>query len=389
MRVVLALDKFKSTFTALQVNELIAEGIRAGNPKIEIIMRPMADGGDGTAALLAEAMGLEAMRVEVPDLLGRIIDTQIYWQNTRRVVIIDAAEILGISRAVGQKNVVQNATSVGLARLVQHALKLCPREIWIGIGGTFTADAGWGFAHAFGLEAFNESHELIAPKLENMAHIREMKIPGASGQLLKTKITAFCDVNAPATGAPVSLVSFLAQKGASKETFFDIEKSIVTFAQQLRAINSKVPHHTDAFTGCGGALCLGMSAVIPHFHMVQGAQMVAQMTALRSSVRKSNLVVCGEGCFDEQTFYGKAPQIVSQIALEEKVPVVGVFGRARFSPSSAIDIQIAQSKLNLNHAYVLFPDEKITSTFELMRHSRIKLFELGLDLARRIESKND
>ena len=155
MRVVLALDKFKGTFTALQVNELIAEGIRARNPKIEIIMRPMADGGDGTAALLAEAMGLEAMRVEVPDLLGRIIDTQIYWQSTRRVVIIDAAEILGISRAVGQQNVVQNATSLGLARLVQHALKLCPREIWIGIGGTFTADAGWGFAHAFGFFRIN------------------------------------------------------------------------------------------------------------------------------------------------------------------------------------------------------------------------------------------
>ena len=57
MRVVLALDKFKGTFTARQACETLAEGIRQRNPKIEIILRPMADGGDGTASILTSAPG--------------------------------------------------------------------------------------------------------------------------------------------------------------------------------------------------------------------------------------------------------------------------------------------------------------------------------------------
>lgn len=100
MRVALAFDKFKGTFSARDICEIVADGIRDRNPKIEIIQRPMADGGEGSASILAAVLGLEAMRVDVHDLLGKKVEANIYWQNTRRLAVIESAEVLGVSRSL-------------------------------------------------------------------------------------------------------------------------------------------------------------------------------------------------------------------------------------------------------------------------------------------------
>ncbi|MEY4066674.1 MAG: hypothetical protein RIR26_2882, partial [Pseudomonadota bacterium] len=163
MRVVLALDKFKGTLTSQQANECLAEGIRQRNPKIEVALRPMADGGDGSALVLAGYLGLEAMRVEVPDLYGKPTEAHIYWHNSRRVAVIESAEVLGSSRTVAHRFDTLRAASTGLGLLIKKAFDLRPVEIWVCVGGTMTADGGWGLAQVFGLKAQDSEGHDLAP----------------------------------------------------------------------------------------------------------------------------------------------------------------------------------------------------------------------------------
>lgn len=55
-RVLLATDKFKGSLTASQVAAHLAAGIAAERPDVEVVRRPVADGGEGTL-VAAESTG--------------------------------------------------------------------------------------------------------------------------------------------------------------------------------------------------------------------------------------------------------------------------------------------------------------------------------------------
>ncbi len=379
MRVVLALDKFKGTFSAQEACELLAEGIRHRNPKIETIIRPMADGGEATASILGSSMGLETMRVHVPDLLGKSAEAHIHWHNARRLAVIESAEILGISRTiVAHETALQTSSTVGLGKLIQKALELRPLEVWICVGGTMTADAGWGVAHAFGLTALDENGHILTPSLENMGQIAQVVLPEPTDLLKKTRIIALCDVNAPAIGNHLSLSSFLAQKGADLNSIDEIRRRITLFWGFLKEKNSALPTLEAAFMGAGGGLCIGLSAIFPNFKMELGAQKVAQATALKQCLGDVDLVVCGEGCLDEQSLYGKAPSIVSHLASDHQTRSIGVFGKVVGNES------ILKEQMGLSEIIKVFesvPQGKV----DIVRMTKIRFHEIGGEIANRLE----
>lgn len=380
MRVVLALDKFKGTLTSQQANECLAEGIRQRNPKIEVAIRPMADGGDGTASVLANYMGLEAMRVEVPDLYGKLTEAHVYWQNSRRVAIIETAELLGSSRAVAHKSDTLKATTTGLGQLIKKAFDLRPAEIWIGVGGTMTVDGGWGLAQVFGLRARDTDGNDLAPSLTNAEKISVIDRTPMPEFMMKTKIVALCDVLAPVVGQGVKLAHFLPQKGIASDQISIVEQSVKTFWSQLQRSNPFVPNLESPYTGAGGGLCLGLAAVFPNFSMELGASRIARVAALAQCFQGANLAVCGEGCLDEQTLSGKAPQVVAQVAKEHGIPVAGVFGRI------AEDQNRLVNNLGLNHSFVITSQQLMHASTELSRLSRNRFHEIGIEIAHLLES---
>jgi glycerate 2-kinase len=197
MRVVLALDKFKGTLSARQACEFLAEGIRARNPKIEVILRPMADGGEGTAAILSASLGMEALKLTAQDLTGKATEAHIHWQNGRRLALLETAELLGIARVMGKPTNILKTNSAGIGRALLKSLELRPQEVWVGVGGTLTADAGWGLAHILGLRAFDSRGNILDPVLSNVEKIDRMETKEVPALLQRLRVTALCDVNAP------------------------------------------------------------------------------------------------------------------------------------------------------------------------------------------------
>ena len=379
MRVVLALDKFKGTFDARQACKQLADGIRHRNPKIEITLRPMADGGEGSAAILAACLGMEAMRVEVPDLLGNPTDAHVFWQHSRRIALVESASVLGVHRALAFEDALMRSNTVGVGSLLSRAFDLRPQEVWIGVGGTMTADAGWGLASLFGLRATDASGAVLSPCLANMDKIAQISFTEQPDYLKKTRIVALCDVNAPVKGGDVSLASFLEQKGATSSSVPTIEKKITTFWALLKAQKPSLPRLEDAFMGAGGGICLGLTSVFPQVRCELGATKIARATALGSCFQGATLAVCGEGCLDEQTLYGKAPSVVSQIAQEHQTPLLGVFGRCDGAASHMAE------RLNLAGTHFLFPPESHHATSDLVRLSKQRFHEIGIEIAHQVE----
>ncbi len=381
MRVLLALDKFKGTFSAREASESIAAGIQHRNPKIDVATLPMADGGEGTAQIIAEKIGADVRSVCLPGLSASAINTPLFWHNERRIAILESATVLGANNGLAEEKFLLQSSSAPLGHLIQKALELRPNEIWIGVGGTLTADAGWGAASVLGLDALDSQENILTPCIANMDKIASFRIHPQNFDVLKrTRMVALCDVNAPAAPvSAVSLASFLPQKGASPSSVASIEKNIMNFSAKLSAANSNILSPTHAYTGAGGGLCIGLSAISQNFATEAGAHTVARINALTSHLAGSNVVVCGEGQLDEQTLFGKTPLIVTQLAHKARVPVWGVFG------SSAVQNDAIQKQMGLQNLSVLFY-QKPHSHSELVRQSRVRLQEVGVAIAHWLET---
>lgn len=57
MKTVIAIDSFKGSMTSMEAGNAAAAGVKAVFPDAEIVVRPLADGGEGTVEALTTGMG--------------------------------------------------------------------------------------------------------------------------------------------------------------------------------------------------------------------------------------------------------------------------------------------------------------------------------------------
>ena len=76
MNVVIAIDSFKGSLSSLEAGESAANGIKKVYPDATTVIRPLADGGEGTVdALVAGCGGNDSfLYIYVPCSVGRAKD---------------------------------------------------------------------------------------------------------------------------------------------------------------------------------------------------------------------------------------------------------------------------------------------------------------------------
>ena len=65
MKVVIAIDSFKGSLSSVEAGNAAADGIRRAFPDAECVVRPLADGGEGTVDALVAGMGGVVREVDV------------------------------------------------------------------------------------------------------------------------------------------------------------------------------------------------------------------------------------------------------------------------------------------------------------------------------------
>lgn len=368
-RVLLAPDKFKGTLTAVEVAAHLAEGITAERPDVEVVVRPVADGGDGllAAALLA---GFAPVDLVAADALGEPARTRYAARADGREAVVEMAEVCGLARLTGPA-APMTATSLGLGEVVAHALDAGATSLLVGIGGSASTDGGAGLLQALGARLLDADGHDLGPGGGSLGRLARVDLTGLHPGLARARLTVACDVDNPLTGPHGAAAVYGPQKGAD--------------AQQVRALDDALAHLADVVArhtgtdlrdvpGAGAAGGVGYAALaLLGARLRPGAEVVLELVGLHEALAGATLVVTGEGSLDAQTLHGKAPAAVAAAARAAGVPVVAVAGRV------ALDAQqLTGAGFGAAHALAALarrPEESFTRPGPLLR-------EVGRRIAR-------
>jgi len=335
MRILVAPDSFKGTLSAAESAEAMAEGIRegfsrAGHPPPELVLCPLADGGEGTAAILAEALGGRWVPATVTGPLpGRTVEAgyvEVPGEVPGAIVELAAASGLG-HLAVDERDPLRTTTA-GTGELIRLAAQGGAGWIWLTLGGSATVDGGTGMATALGWRFLDWAGAPVPPGGGALESIASIQRPGV-GELTLPPITVLRDVDNPLLGPSGAAPVFGPQKGASPL----VVDRLASGLGRLADLAEEGRDSLRVVAGAGAAGGAGFGAMVfLGAEMKRGFRVVADAVELESRVRDADVVVTGEGRLDSQSLEGKVVAGVLEIAGRVGVPVDAVVGREDLGP---------------------------------------------------------
>ena len=321
--IVIAPDAFKGTATTHDAAAYLAEGIAEALPDAELILVPMADGGEGTASCF------DGTPVTLPttDAAGRLTEaTYMFNDGDVAEAYIDVAAASGL-HTVADHPVPLTGDTYGTGVLIADAVTRGAQRIILGLGGTATVDGGTGILVALGATPQDKAGHPLRPGGGSLTELAgfdtaQLNIPAAAVEWV-----LLTDVTNPATGPDGAAAVFGPQKGATPEDITLLDAALA----QLCDI-CEVDPSTPGF-GAAGGLPIGITWLSTlmhgnhsHIHVLPGARMVAESVGLPELMQSADLVVTGEGRFDKQSTRGKVVGTVLDMAVATDVPVVVVAG---------------------------------------------------------------
>ena len=321
--IVIAPDAFKGTATTHDAAAYLAEGIAEALPDAELVLVPMADGGEGTASCF------DGTPVTLPttDAAGRLTEaTYMFNDGDVAEAYIDVAAASGLP-AVADHPVPLTGDTYGTGVLIADAVTRGAQRIILGLGGTATVDGGTGILVALGATPQDKAGHPLRPGGGSLTELAgfdtaQLNIPAAAVEWV-----LLTDVTNPATGPDGAAAVFGPQKGATPEDITLLDAALA----QLCDI-CEVDPTTPGF-GAAGGLPIGITWLSTlmhgnhsHIHALPGARMVAESVGLPELIHSADLVVTGEGRFDKQSTRGKVVGTVLDMAVAADVPLVVVAG---------------------------------------------------------------
>ena len=163
MKIVLAPNAFKGSLTAMEAADAMAQGVLRACPKAEIVKVPVADGGDGLAEVLLDALGGEVRTVMVQGPRGAPLAASFCYVPSLHLAAIEIALASGLALLPEAQQNPMLTTTYGVGQLITAALELSVSRIVVGIGGSATNDGGIGMASALGIRFLDTAGQPVAP----------------------------------------------------------------------------------------------------------------------------------------------------------------------------------------------------------------------------------
>lgn len=322
MNVVIAPDSYKGSLSAVEVSETIKAAIETVIPTSKIVMKPMADGGEGTIeALLTATLG-ETIPIVCTGPLGDQIKTE-YAILKDGTAVIEYAKIAGLMQVPTLQRNPDYTTSFGLGEVIKDALDRGSTSFIIGIGGSATNDAGLGMLLALGMKAWDTKGNNVGVFGTDIHRVAKLSYSNLDTRLNKADIKIACDVNNPLYGKAGASYIYGKQKGLTKKQIAGYDSAIKIFSQlikeEIRQDYSQVP-------GAGAAGGVGFALLTTGSQLMSGAELLASEMHLAEAISQADLVITGEGQSDEQTLYGKAPSYVAKLSRKYDVPTMLISG---------------------------------------------------------------
>lgn len=324
MKVVVAIDSLKGSLTSLEAGEAIQEGILRAISDAEVIVRPLADGGEGTVEALTRGMNGRYEKITVTDPLGRPTDAVYGILEDSHTAIIEMSATAGITLIDAKDRNPMNTTTYGVGEMIKDAIGKGCRHFFIGIGGSATNDGGIGMLQALGYGMLDTEGKQVSLGAKGLAELVSITDEDVLPELKKCTFQIACDVKNPLCGEKGCSAVFGPQKGATPDMITQMDswlgKYALLTANRYKKADSQYPG-TGAAGGMGFAFLSYMNA-----ELRSGVQIVLEETKLEEYVKDADIVVTGEGCLDGQSVMGKAPIGVAALAKKHHKKVIAFAG---------------------------------------------------------------
>jgi glycerate kinase len=335
LRVLLAPDSFKGSLSSVEVARSLADGWSRARPQDEVIRAPLADGGEGLLAAMAETGGWEWQECEAHDPLGRPLIAHWLLSIDGQRAAVELAEASGLSRLPeGEPREPLAASTQGTGEILQAVMDAGVRHVVMGVGGSATTDGGAGLLRALGVWYRASGSSLPGP----IPDLDRLDLAALDPRIGELELRIACDVTNPLLGEQGAAAVYGPQKGAWPEDIVKLEAWLTHYADLLEAVSGTRARNTPG-AGAAGGTSFGLLCLAPRmraFELVPGIEVVMQETGFDQQLVDADVVVTGEGHIDAQTAFGKTALGVARRAAAAGVPCIAIGGGVTPEGSAAL-----------------------------------------------------
>ena len=324
MKVVVAIDSLKGSLSSIEAGMAIRDGVLAAKPDAEVIVKPLADGGEGTTDALIEGMNGKRIDLTVTGPMGTPVNAYYGYLADSHTAVMEMASAAGITLVPAAEKNPLLATSYGVGEMMNDALQRGCRNFIIGIGGSATNDGGIGMLKALGVRFLDENGEDAGEGGQALAKVTQIDVSGLNPLLKECHIQVACDVNNPLCGENGSTYVYGPQKGVTEDMKKPLDEDMAHFAMVTSETLGNDYHDTPG-AGAAGGLGFAFLSYIGAT-LTPGIELILDAVRLEQELPNADIVVTGEGCLDFQTAMGKAPVGVARLAKKYHAKVIAFAG---------------------------------------------------------------
>jgi glycerate 2-kinase len=327
MKIVIAIDSFKGSVSAEKACQIVADTIRSTVPGTHVVTKPMADGGEGTAAALMAATGGQWIEVVTRGPLPEMrVKAGFVWLPDSRTAMVEMAVASGLTLLDRSQQNPLKTTTYGTGELMHAAVERGAQRILLAIGGSATVDGGVGAAMALGWSFLDSAGKEIGLGGGELARVARILPPKNESQI---PVDVLCDVDNPLCGQHGAAHVFGPQKGATPEMVRTLDAALLHLAG---VVKEQLGRDIACLPGAGAAGGLAAGAVaFMNAHLVSGIDEVMSVSRLREDLADADWVITGEGRFDSQSLRGKVVSGVTRLARQAGAKVAVIAGQVALS----------------------------------------------------------
>jgi glycerate kinase len=348
LTVVIAPDSFGGALDSVAVATAIGTGWHDARSADTVVRKPMADGGEGTLAAIAAALGdaAEPRMVETTDALGRPVTAPWLLLDEGRSAFIEMAAASGLARLAPDERQPENAgraSTRGTGDLLLAALDSGVERITIGLGGSATTDGGSGMLRALGVRFLDRDGSELPDGGRALARLDRVDASALDGRLDQVKLEVASDVTNPLCGSRGAAATYGPQKGADPAAVAELDAALAAYGAAIERATGRLVADLPGAGAAGGTTAglLGFTRAVVR----PGVEVVAELIGLAAALEGADLVITGEGRADEQTLQGKTAMGVATLARPRSTPVVllcGALGPGAEALDAAMALTVVQ-----------------------------------------------
>jgi glycerate kinase len=325
MKITVAPDSLKESLTSSEAAQAIARGLHNVAPAAELVLVPVADGGEGTVEAMVSATAGSLQWAEVSGPLGRSVQAVWALLGDGQTAVVEMAKASGLELLQPPERNPMLTSTRGTGELICAALDSGVGHVIVGVGGSATVDGGTGMAAALGVRFLDEAGTPVQDcRGGRLCDIREVDVAGLDPRLADVRVTVASDVTNPLVGPVGAARTYGPQKGATPTQVEELERGLSNLAAVIHhCLGVDVANLAGA--GAAGGLAAGLVAFLGA-GLCSGVETVVEAVGLREKMAGSDLLVTAEGRIDGQSAFGKTIAGVASAAGEQGIPVVALAG---------------------------------------------------------------